>query len=322
MKLEYSVHWDEDWVAWNEDQWDLHAEELKFTSRNLSLRVLEYRNRRGRTVLPPLNFYLPVRLESRHPSLTGSLSEKAFSGEWFEVAGQYAESLMSHRPLGTLALPPIITDVRPFQWAGFDLHPRYTYTAELPHKSSAVSKSALKAANRAAREGFSLAKDTRIEEIFQLVNETATEQGFRFPNSLTSLQGLEERLGPTKFIKHSIVDSEGQIVSGGVRLIGESGTALGWIQGTRRSALKHGVAQLMQKSVLEELSTMGATSYDYIGANIKSVALAKASWGMRLATYYQLTAPKKTAKLVEGVKNRVRPSYLNIRRATARRNDG
>ena len=66
----------------------------------------------------------------------------------------------------------------------------------------------------------------------------------------------------------------------------ERGQSVG--SGHKTEYLKDGVAQYMLVASLQDLFEVGAIGFDYVGANIKTVAAAKANAGGRLVTYYSV----------------------------------
>ncbi|MGP9707037.1 hypothetical protein [Brachybacterium sp. AOP24-D1-21] len=318
MPLDYAIHWMPEWISWNEAEWGLKATQLSFESNNLKLSAVAYTNRKGRAVMPPLNFYLPVKLERKYGNSSKVLTEKALSEEWFTTAGAYAAWLKDAGTSGTLALPPGFNDVRPFQWAGFDCTPRYTYTTALPVEEQSISKSLRKSIERAKRTGHTLKAGAKIDDVYRLLEETSRAQGFRLAVSSEGLHRLDEALGSNVLHSQSVIDSDGNHVSAGIRLSSIGGTGLGWLQGTHRESLKHGVAQLMQLGALTSLSQSGSSNYDYIGANVPSVALAKSAWGMELSTYFQFSSSSLRSDAIAATKGIVRPAYMALLNRTKR----
>jgi hypothetical protein len=97
-------------------------------------------------------------------------------------------------------------------------------------------------------------------------------------------------IGDDSFRGYVVLDPAGVVVSGGVKLHIPDGVAVDWIQGGIRSHLQNGVNQLLYAYVLEDLTAAGAVAFNYAGANIPSVAAAKASWGLPVVPYLTIGA--------------------------------
>ncbi len=82
----------------------------------------------------------------------------------------------------------------------------------------------------------------------------------------------------------------GEPASVDVDLYHPGSRAVGWVGGTKTEHLQSGATQLLQGYVLEDLQAAGATGYDFVGANIPSVAAAKATWGGHLVPFYSVEA--------------------------------
>jgi hypothetical protein len=61
---------------------------------------------------------------------------------------------------------------------------------------------------------------------------------------------------------------------------------LGWVLGTKRAYLSHGVTQQLIDFSFNDLSSDGIDGFDFCGANIPSVSEAKSQWGGELFPYY------------------------------------
>jgi hypothetical protein len=56
-----------------------------------------------------------------------------------------------------------------------------------------------------------------------------------------------------------------------------------------------GANQLIMSFALEDLQEAGSCGFDYAGANIPSIAAAKATWGGQLVPYYSVRQPNARA---------------------------
>ena len=58
---------------------------------------------------------------------------------------------------------------------------------------------------------------------------------------------------------------------------------MAWSQGGIRENMKDGIVQLVYDFVLDDIKKSGVLYFDWIGANIENVALAKSAWGVPLS---------------------------------------
>jgi hypothetical protein len=127
-----------------------------------------------------------------------------------------------------------------------------------------------------------------MSEIEACLRETEERQSFDYRLSRQDLELARDLLGHAAF--HAVVcyAQNGEPAAASVVLHAQGTRAVGWLGGARNDHLRNGVAQLTEKFVIEDLQRLGATGYDLAGANLPTVAAAKASWGGRLLPYYTL----------------------------------
>jgi hypothetical protein len=68
----------------------------------------------------------------------------------------------------------------------------------------------------------------------------------------------------------------------------QGGQACDLAAGTRREFLQSGATQHLIAHVLDDLHCCGATSFNFCGANLRSIAAAKSDWGGRFVTHYTI----------------------------------
>jgi hypothetical protein len=286
--LDYAVLWDPAFTSWIQRTYGLDAETLEIHESDAVLRVLLYRDKRGRVRHPPHIPYLAVSYDAPPED-----RRDVTTARWHAVAGALAEELLSRRVRGQIPLPPQVVDVRPFKWHGFACDQRYTYACRLPFAET-VARNTRKKVARARRQGL-FVRSGSPEEVYRCLTATSGRKGFSYDISVAALADLAELLGPDRALMSVVVGPSGEILSGGVRLLAPRATAIGWLQGTTPQGLRQHAGQLMQEEVLHAVTQLGAESYDYFGANIPAVARAKAQWGMPLVAYSVIEAPAPRA---------------------------
>lgn len=272
----------EEWLEWNRLTWGLTPIRVSYGD-DFTLSGVIYVDRRGRVRQPPLNPYLPFRFAS-----SGAQKPERITRQWEELASLFAKELSERTLIGHVSLPPGLLDCRPFRWAGLLSEFNYTYTSVLPHSLGLAAPSVRKNINKANRAGYYFEDSAKPAEIVDCLESTSGRKGFDYRLRTKDLEQLQDLIGSARYRTHVVRDTDGSAVSAGARLLTSGGTALDWIQGTQFDALKQGAAQLMYGGVLDDLTAHGATRFDYGGANIKPVAVAKASWGMQLTPYLTL----------------------------------
>lgn len=278
----YEVLSDDGWLEWNSRTWRLKAERVAYgsDSSGASFTGVLYTDFRGRVRMPPLNPYLPFYFQG-----SGSDRPERLSRQWIDLAGQLADDLRKRQVVGRLALPPGLLDARPLQWAGMQTEVRYTYCSELPHHAGDATAAVRKQINKSLRAGYHFENASNLKEVLNCLNATEGRQGFSYRLTDERLTELVDLLGPEKCRAHLVRDSTGAAVSAGIRLVSPGAVALDWVQGSDSAAMKAGVVQLMYRGALDDIASVPASVFDYGGANLRTVAAAKAEWGMKLTPY-------------------------------------
>jgi Acetyltransferase (GNAT) domain len=242
-----------------------------------------YLDRRGRLRMPPLNPYLPLAF---HP--TAAQSVYRLDRQWLTVSNLLVQEMRRRGLANTLLLPPEILDVRPWQWAGFNLGVAYTFTMDLPHEEELCDAGVRKSIAKAARNGFLCERTRELRPVLDCLQETETRQGFRHRLDLADLELGRELLGAEHFRSYLCRAPNGEPASGSIVLSCPGGRAIAWVTGNKTLHRNSGATQLLMRYLLDDLYASGAVSFDFVGADIPHVSAAKASWGGRLIPYYSL----------------------------------
>lgn len=289
QEIDDSLLTDPKWIEWTEATWSLNCVQFSTASGKAelpSLTVTLYRQANGLLRQPPFIPYLPVQFQTSTTTKISRLSE-----QWLDVGAALATYIRSTGMSGSMTLSPSLLDARPFQWEGFRVEPRYTYSSRLPLTTSNMNPSVGKNVRKASRLGYSASRSNDWESIYRCLKGTAQAKGFRSPLRLEHLRQAHRVLGEDAFRGYIATDPSGRVVSGGIRLFKEGGTAIDWQQGTDREQLNSGVNQLLYDFSIQDLATYGASAFEFSGANIPSVAAAKAAWGMPLTPLLSIADP-------------------------------
>jgi hypothetical protein len=273
----------EGWVRWVSEISGLTSEFVSYSSPGKDIPRLEgtvFFDAKGRFRQPKFGPYLAL---SYTPGAAAQ-TERRYR-QWVSVAELFASDIVERGLAGSIALPPGMLDARPFQWAGLNVQLRYTFAAPLPVNSEQFQPDIRRRVRRATEAGYVAERSTDWAGIMDCLLDTEEAQDFKHDLTVESLRSAHRSMGDESFRGYVVRDPDGTAVSGGVRLHEPGTTAINWLQGTRRSHLSEGVTQLMYSFVLDDLAAAGASDFDYVGANIKSVAAAKAGWGLPLVPY-------------------------------------
>lgn len=274
------------WLEFNRYKWGVKPLKVRLTENEKELPAVEavlYLDRRGRIVQPPLNAYLPIAF---YPTPTDKLPR--LYRQWASVTSLLADEFARRGTRGTVAFPPEVTDVRQWQWRGFLAEVRYTFYLALPYNPGEVDHSERKQVQKAERSQFACATalPDQFQDVVACLAETEERQGFRYSLDVESLQMALQLLGRDLFRVYICRSAEGEVASTRIVLSLPGSRAVDWVAGTRTAYLHSGATQLLIHHALEDLARVGATGFDFAGANLPTVSAAKADWGGRLIPYY------------------------------------
>lgn len=273
------------WLEFNHYKWGFLPERLRFSigEKPAVLEAVLYLDRKGRVQHPQRNPYLPV---SFLPTPTTYAS--AVGHQWHELSTLLVEEMRRRGVLNTVTLPPNVTDVRPWQWAGYQVGVKYSFSIDFPFDLSRASKDLRRRLRKSAREGFRAARTTNMSEVHACLESTERRQNFSLGLSLDDLELARRLLGDEHFRAYAAYAPNGEPASAAIVLHQPGTAALAWVAGTRTEYLSAGVTNLMDAFTYLDLEEAGATSLDLCGANMPTIAEYKASWGARLMPYYSV----------------------------------
>ena len=272
------------WVAFNRLRWGLGARSVRETVDGAVARAIFYSDRQGRIVQPPTNAYLPVLVDFDERT---SRRESA----WLDAGDRIARAMRKQHLHGSVVLPPAITDVRPWQWQGFVASIVYTYIVRLPLDGTLVSRSARRRAAKAVELGLTCEITDDAEAVSACLSDSERRQGFSYGISSDHLRAALRQVGPSALRMYLCRDADGNAAASRVILHAPLGTAVDWLAGTADSQLSTGATQRLIQFALEDLGRVGATAFDFAGANLSTVAKAKSHWGGELVPAYSIHEP-------------------------------
>ena len=285
----------EGWLKWNEEKWNIKAERVVYTKNQKEYPRLDgvlYINNKGQVVMPPHNPYLPFQFSD-----TTNKNDRLYV-DYQDIMQLFVEDLLHRGVAGGIALPPGFIDARPFQWNNFIVEPRYTFLQNMIDEYE-YAKHVKKNINKAIENGYIIERSDDWRAIVNCLKGTEDVKGFSHNTSAQDLKKCADLLGSDIFRGYLVKDAAGEPVSGGLRLVLKDGITIDLFQGAIHEHLKNGVNQLIYNFVLQDVKDSGSIGFDWVGANIPPVALAKSAWGAPLLPY--LAIRQKNFRYIESV---------------------
>lgn len=179
---------------------------------------------------------------------------------------------------------PEVSDGRPFVWAGWDVHPRYTYHLDLPEDRTAVwdglERRTRTAIRKAQKEEYRVEPTSDVDE-FQRLYRMVYDGGAE-PVSADIVADLTRRaVGAERVQGWRCVSPQGETASV-VFFVATDETLYAWVAGADPAHRDSGATSLLYWSVLEQTD---CRRFDFVGANLQSVAFFKRGFGGALIPY-------------------------------------
>lgn len=288
----------ESWIEFNCEMWGLssHKVELGPTKgTSWELQTVIYSNSRNELVMPPRNPYLPVSFKSSNDTPYAVNSRKRQATE------ALLQEYLNFKMITSISLSPVLNDVRPFIWSGMQVEPRYTYYLSLDNYKEHAKSGVLRKARKAANLGYTCEISTDYEAIYDCLKGPEQRNNFDHRTKNEDLQMVSDYVGDN-FICFLARDPEGKPAGAWIRLYTNEGMVLGWSAGVKTYALKDGVNNLLGQFSLDYFSSINCKLFDFVGANIPSVANMKEAWGGELVTYYTIRPQSLRNQLIYNYK--------------------
>lgn len=277
------------WLEFNAATSGLTPVRRTYSSDNKALPVAEtvlYLDKKGRMRMPHRNPYIPINFTP-----TPTPSKRRVMLQWQAVSQLMALDLKHRGLANTIVYPPDVVDIREWQWLNFNAIVRYTFIISFPHDQGEISKSIRKLVAKAVAGNFKCEQTTNMSHVIECLVGTEHRQGFEHGLRVQDLELARELLGDGSFRSYVCYAPNGEAASARIALYKRDGTAIGWVSGTKSSYLSTGAVQLLNWFTFQDLYDSGATRFDWTGGNIRSVAMAKSSWGGDLVPFYAIRQP-------------------------------
>lgn len=200
------------------------------------------------------------------------------------------------------------TDARPFQRAGFDLSPGYTYVVDLTPGEEALLDSFSSDARRNVRKGDEIDYEVTLgdaDDARRVIEQVAARheaQGESYsvaPSFVTDLY----REAPDGTVRPLVCRVDGEWVGGIVTLDGGD-TVYRW-QGGVKTDVDAPVNELLDWHVMTDAIDRGRDRYDLVSAHEPSIARYKAKFGPEIETYLQMERGTLAFTLAAGLFRRL-----------------
>lgn len=316
-----SAYFLDGWLKFNEEMWGYKAERVMYTLPGKELPALEavlYVTKSGKVTQPPLNAYLPLQFYS-----TPTEKNCQLYTQWMSVAKLLAEDVKKRGITGNISFPPGFVDARWFQWLGFDTTFRYTFVTQLPYEEENLDTSVRKNIRKAQKNDYSIENSDHWDQILFCLQKTADYKDFDTLLTSQILARCSELLGKDTLLAHIAKANDGTPVSAQVKLAMPDGICADLWAGTDRKHINNGVNQLLYYESLKDVIATRTKFFNYCGANMESVARAKAAWGFPLVPYITLvdrSAPQLLRHCIASNVPMARTVYHKIMRAVQRGN--
>ncbi len=190
-----------------------------------------------------------------------------------------------------LALAPHVEDIRPLQQLGFLISPRFTYYLNmrlLPEEHwNRFDGSARRLIRKAEKEPFELSARLPTEPAYRLFEETFRRRGEECPVSRELFEAILEHRALTPYRSIIAAWHEDQL-AGYVVLLAFGQTLYYAIAAHAAEYLPLGVSSLLVWEIIRQYAGQQWLTFDFIGANIPTIARFKENFNPHLQLYFQV----------------------------------
>jgi len=182
-------------------------------------------------------------------------------------------------------------DARPFQWAGCDVTPNYTYHVDLDRTEEELLASFSRdaRANVTGAHGANYEIDVggpdAVRRIHDQVRERYRSQGETFGVPAAFVTDLYDAL-PEGALRPYVLRVEGEFV-GGILALEQGETVSRW-QGGVRTDVDLPVNDLLDWRIMADALDRGAGRYDLVGADNPRINRYKSKFAPELRTFYRI----------------------------------
>lgn len=234
-----------------------------------------------RVIVPPFTPYTSLLTAAPFTDAMVHSNKNGFTALLDQLTQRY-DNLRFH-------LHPSITDARLFQWCQWKASPLFTYRIELAlidETLSSWSESARRSFRKHNADYQFAETSDQMTEVVSLCGQSYSRNGRSSPASSRQTNQLIERLHEDHQIRTFTVKRESeQQASGGVIVLHSDREAYYWVAGS----IPGPAMTVLLGNLLPLLKADGFETFDFVGANTRSIAEFKRRFGPVLIPYYAIT---------------------------------
>lgn len=191
-----------------------------------------------------------------------------------------------------ISTAPGLTDIRPFQWNGYDAKTNYLYSLA----TSMGEEKLFQGLNRKTRQKAKKAKKAGItvregdaedyEGIMDDVYDRYRQQGLKEQTSRKYLSDIYDLFCDSK-IKILVAEKDGVRVGGTIQILHDD-TTMDWVGGARTQDNKTSPNILVQWEAIKRTSESGFKKHVELGANTRHLCQFKRKFNYRYQPYFHL----------------------------------
>jgi hypothetical protein len=195
-------------------------------------------------------------------------------------------------------------DIRPFQWAGFQTTPRYTFTLPLhegvDELKSGFSRSLRRYLDPGEDEDVTVEERGReaIDFVLEQVADRYDEQDKSFTVPRAFVYDLWDSM-PDGYLRAYVGSVDGEEVSGVITL--ESPECAYFLLGGGKSDVGYPINDLLHWRIARDAAERGVAEYDLMGANVAGIARYKSKFNPTLKMYAELERGTIPMRIASGV---------------------
>jgi Acetyltransferase (GNAT) domain len=226
--------------------------------------------------------------------------------QWLEIIGsEVKEELDRLDPdYFSMVLPLGFTDIRIFQWLGFEAVPQYSYTFDLApslEKIFASFKNKRRTAIRnAERAGFTFGVEPGVAELYRLLRSRFSDLGRNLGIPGEKYLGDLSAGLPDHIRTYSIMEGE-RVVAACMVSRYKDMKFLYWAAEQRGN-----VTDLLAWRMIQEAKADGLSSVELVGANTPHLSLYKNQFNPDLACYFMISRKNWIGRAAETVYGKVK----------------
>ena len=218
----------------------------------------------------------------------GSLKRVTMEAESERISGSLIEKLESDYGYIQISHAPDVVDIRYFQWKDWRTSLRYTYLidiGELEALWESFEGRTRNAINKAKKGGFRVRGTDEIDLFLKLYGMVYSKQHAVTPLGADAIRKFYSSARKSGLCQMYLVESPSGEPASSVVFVFGFDSLYAWIGGGDPAFNASGANSLLYWKVFEATSGIFPV-FDFIGANIPSIAKFKRGFGGRLTPYY------------------------------------